>query len=197
MIFDEYRAIDYFHGNPQHAISLVAVHPRDSERLYWNGGQAYTIGMEGKHYKTLKVYRVTDFMQAPGEHEDILDMRVQAEDTIEKLFLKEFHQPQAEVAKQSAAWIAPDGMFYPCRYNEHDSLATRLSVWFYDVLSGTALLEEKRWIRLETSGAINYLGKYKNRLTQAQMNTLSDLLLVSSAAFAHSINDELELAEVE
>src|SRR5260370_12020871 len=112
--FQEYRAMNYFHGNPNGIVSLVAVHPTDPTRLHWNGGQSFTVGTEGKHYATLKVYKLADFMRELGEDEDEFDVQSEAEDAIEKLYFKEFHCPLASEVRQSAAWIAPDGKFYPC-----------------------------------------------------------------------------------
>ena len=194
--FKRYLAIDYFHGNEQHAASLVAVHPDDPERLHWNGGNSYTTGIEGKHYAILKHYRVKDYMQR-AHAEDERDRRAEAEETIEKDFYKEFHRPTPDAPRQSAGWIAPDGRFYACRYNEHDWLAKCLCICIYDdyPYSCSGFLEEKHWLRILSEGVLNW-GGYRGKISQAQYDTLNELAKVSVGKYQQFIRRELENAEV-
>jgi hypothetical protein len=79
----------------------------------------------------------------------------------------------------SAGWIAPDGKFYACAWYQHDSLGTNLMVQF-----GYATIEEweRNWVRLKydpmTRAApfVETGGSEQKPITQAQLNTLYDIL---------------------
>lgn len=78
-----------------------------------------------------------------------------------------------------AGWIGPDGAFYTCAWYQHDALAQNLMTQF-----GYATIEawERDWLRLKYDPAtrtmpfIEYSGFAEYSVTQAQLNTLYDIL---------------------
>lgn len=175
--FAEYRAIRF-----QGIVSLVGVHPSDSTRLHWGGGLAYMAGAIG--VETLKTYFIANYQKADME-------RYEAEDDIEIQFFRDFHVVQPEPVRQSAAWLSPDGTFYPCLDAEHESLAKCLSVQFYGELRASRELEEQGWLRIYGTGISNSLEPFVP--TQSQLDTMADLVQVSTGRFQHFIASKLTL----
>ena len=87
---------------------------------------------------------------------------------------------------QSPGWIAPNGRFFPCPWYEHDSHAEELARKYYPDearrKSGTQIFEEKRWVRLLENGSFRVGPDLQSvpRITQAQRDTLFDLVTVNS-----------------
>lgn len=72
-------------------------------------------------------------------------------------------------------WLAPDGKFYGCNFEHHESLASHLLKFFFNEVSYRAdTLREKGWV---------YIGKHgiytadKTALTKKQKEVLTDLYL--------------------
>jgi len=92
---------------------------------------------------------------------------------------------------QSAGWLSPDGLFFPCNIYEHDELAIKLSQQFYDNnLDGTKLLESKNWIHVTAQGEL--LGSI-NKLTQNQIDTIFDLIIHTCANINNNYCSNLRL----
>jgi hypothetical protein len=103
---------------------------------------------------------------------------------------------------QSPGWVAPNGRFFPCPCHEHDSQAEALARKYYHDearrKSGTQIFEEKRWVRLLENGAFRVGSDLHAlpRITQAQRDTLFDLVSVNSENdFSRSLMMWLDQAE--
>jgi len=187
----EWWAIKYKAGPRSNWIGPTLVEI-DNDTLYWDGGPAHmTIHPDTelehvKHYVNDCDYKSNDWWDRVDE--------------IRNQFEFDF-PPEAEL-KVSAGWLAPDGKFYPCRYMEHLSEAYRLALVYYNSDNGEKTLEEKGWAKIHDDGIIFLLiynrsfgkdGKY----TQAQINTLGDLLVLAKQEdderYAKNIKRELEI----
>lgn len=86
--------------------------------------------------------------------------------------------PQTGVC-DSPGWLAPDGVFYPCCSWEHDSMAWFLYRYVYGrnpETTPTREFEKLGWIRIYDNVFVN-----RQPLTQPQIDTLGELLLVTSS----------------
>ena len=103
--------------------------------------------------------------------------------------------PQRTEPHASAAWLAPDGSFYPCHWLEHDRLAYRLAGAYYNSSDGPRRLERCGWLRLEHDGTVVRHARGQP-LTQAQLDVLFTLLQTSKGSYRANIGEELELSLV-
>jgi hypothetical protein len=109
--------------------------------------------------------------------------------------------PEAEL-KVSGGWLAPDGKFYPCGYMEHLGEAYRLALVLHNDDDGEKTLEEKGWAKILDTGITFLLTFERKGYTQAQINTLGDLLVLAKQEdeekFAENISRELQtIADLE
>lgn len=112
------------------------------------------------------------------------------DDTAYEQFYQDF--PPTHRIQQSPGWLAPDGKFYPCRYFEHDILAGRLSKIYYGTSrSDGSLLEAHNWLRLDYTGFVKSHIHYEG-VTQAQIETLSDLCFHADTEYARNLAHELD-----
>ena len=81
-------------------------------------------------------------------------------------FMPKMSKPMA-----NGGWLAPGGEYYPCGDREHISAAIRLGDQ-----SGGAGLEAKGWIHIYADGEFWVNMERKEKLTQAQMDVLGDIL---------------------
>jgi hypothetical protein len=100
--------------------------------------------------------------------------------------------PQRSEPQASAAWVAPDGSFYPCYWMEHDRLAYRLAGAYYNDPSGPRTLERRGWMRLQNDGSVIWptLGQ---PITQAQLDVLFTLVQTSDGDYRANVSEELGL----
>jgi len=92
---------------------------------------------------------------------------------------------------QSGGWVSPWGAFYPCEIYQHDALAYRLSLGWYDDSRGARGLEQRGWGKIFANGNCDVpLGQ----VTSEQVNTLLDVLFVSdNKVFRAHLTDCLKL----
>ena len=107
-------------------------------------------------------------------------------------FARDF-PPRAVPPHPAAAWVAPDGRFYACRWLEHDRLGYRLAAAYYADLCGPLALEQRGWLRVQHDGTIVRLPSARLP-SQAQLDVLFTLVEVSEGAYGANIREELELA---
>lgn len=91
--------------------------------------------------------------------------------------------------KAAEAWVAPDGRFHPVLICGHYDAAIKLG----DATGGD-ILELRGWAHI-SAGTIQMAAS--KRLTQAQMDTLFDLLLAYRAAeypYLYTFEEEYEAA---
>ena len=102
------------------------------------------------------------------------------------------HEEHAE-PHASAAWVAPDGSFYPCHWLEHDRLAYRLAGAYYNSPDGPRTLERCGWVRLQHDGSVVWHTRGQ-LLSQAQLDVLFTLLQTSEGSYRANIGEVLELS---
>lgn len=144
---------------------LVTIDPNDAdpERFHWFGG--YTWSRDT--YDILREYPSDQYKDGYGNVDG---------DAIEIAFHHDY-PPQTSKPVRSAGWIAPGGQFYVCKPWEHDALAKRLTALYFNVLTGTHILEVAGWIRLYWNGLCAF--QYDTaRVTQKQLDAAGDLLLL-------------------
>jgi hypothetical protein len=107
-------------------------------------------------------------------------------------FGREFPPVRTE-PEPSAAWIAPDGSFYQCRWMEHDRLGYRLSGAHYKDPGGPRTLERRGWMRLQHDGTIVW-PSLSHPPSQSQLDVLFTLMQASTGAFRANVREELEMA---
>jgi hypothetical protein len=107
-------------------------------------------------------------------------------------FGREFPPVRTE-PEPAAAWVAPDGSFYQCRWMEHDRLAYRLSGAHYKDAGGPRTLERRGWVRLQHDGTLVW-PSFSRPLSQAQLDVLFALMQASEGTFRANIREELEMA---
>ena len=153
--FEHWVAINFLN-----MVSLVVLDKEDHTKWYWNGTPTWCSTCNGSSPDIVKDYGMIDTM----DEESIKD--------IEFDFYKTFYNPKKSKPFISGGWISPDGDFYPCKYFEHDSLATALSHIYYpeSTSHGVYSLDTKGWIHLSAEGYP--LG---NKPTQKQLDILFDI----------------------
>ena len=109
-------------------------------------------------------------------------------------FARDF-PPRAVPPHPSAAWVAPDGRFYACRWLEHDRLGYRLAAAYYADPCGPLALEQRGWLRVQHDGTIVRLPS-AGLPSQSQLDVLFTLVELSEGAYRANIREELELAGV-
>jgi hypothetical protein len=113
-----------------------------------------------------------------------------------------FHRSPAVIAHlddKQAGWLAPDGRFFTCAYNGHDSLASILLAHEYGQVGNCVeRLHEHGWLRIHVSGFTMRHPIYNQPFTQAQIDTMSDLSMAPrlSESYRQEMHDSV-LAEVE
>lgn len=138
--------------------SLVAQKSgQPSDRLYWFGGISYMC--MGDRVTIIHTFDPTDDYDR--------------EDEIEIAFWHDWNPPAAgDVAKHG--WLSPDGIFYPCRYGEHDSAAKQIAASKYNTLESTQYLETQKWLRVQ-DGNVVWSGNEQPPATQPQLDKLWDI----------------------
>jgi hypothetical protein len=109
-------------------------------------------------------------------------------------FARDF-PPLPSEPRAGAAWVAPDGRFYGCRWMEHDRLAYRLAAAVYADPRGPWALEQRGWLRIAQDGTA-IRSSFREPPTQEQLNVLFALLQSSEGAFRESMSEELQLARL-
>jgi hypothetical protein len=139
-------------------------------------------------------------MSLPPEHTILKDYPVRCERLSQDWHLaalafgRDF-PPQRTEPHPSAAWVAPDGSFYPCHRLEHDRLAYRLAGACYDSPDGPRRLERCGWLRLEHDGTVVRHARAQP-LSQAQLDVLFTLLQTARGSYRANIADEFELSRI-
>jgi hypothetical protein len=157
---------------------LGIIYPNSPGLMYWEPG--------GLH------------MALPEEHTIIKEYPARCDRLIADwqlaalAFGREFPPMRIE-PEPSAAWIAPDGSFYQCRWMEHDRLAYRLSGAHYKDSGGPRTLERRGWLRLQHDGTIIW-PSLSRPPSQAQLDVLFTLMQASEGAFCANMREELEMA---
>ena len=137
-------------------------------------------------------------MPLPPEHTILKDYPVDCERLSEDwrlaavAFGRDF-PPQRSEPHPSAAWVAPDGSFYPCHWLEHDRLAYRLAGACYKSPDGPRRLERSGWLRLEHDGTVVRHAR-DQPLSQAQLDVLFTLLQAAEGSYRVNIAEELDLS---
>jgi hypothetical protein len=139
-------------------------------------------------------------MSLPPEHTILKDYPVRCERLSEdwpraaRAFGRDF-PPRRSEPHPSAAWVAPDGSFYPCHRLEHDRLAYRLAGACYTSPDGPRTLERCGWLRLEHDGTVVRHARGQP-LSQAQLDVLFTLLQTAEGSYRANIAEELELSRI-
>jgi hypothetical protein len=136
-------------------------------------------------------------MPLPEEHTILKEYPVRCERLAEDWRLAALafgrdYPPKPSEPQASAAWVAPDGIFYACHWLEHDRLAYRLAGAYYNDPGGPRTLERRGWMRLQRDGSI--IWPSSEPLTQAQVDLLFTLLQTSDGVYQSNIREELELS---
>jgi hypothetical protein len=143
--------------------------------FYW--GQSASWSVFSNKDKILKVYG-----KIPSEKQDKLELE----------YIKEFHPITISKPKVSSGWIAPNGNFYSCRSQEHDSLAKHLSaIWYDDINSPVDRLEKEGWIRLFDDGMIICWDGFKDpaiATSDEQQETIWKLSSIGNKAWNNRVS---------
>ena len=107
-------------------------------------------------------------------------------------FARDF-PPRAVPPHPSAAWVAPDGRFFACRWLEHDRLGYRLAAAYYADPCGPLALEQRGWLRVQHDGTIVRAPSVRAP-SQPQLDVLFTLVELAKGAYRANIREELELA---
>jgi hypothetical protein len=110
----------------------------------------------------------------------------------ELYYYRKYTQLKAGVVA-SEGWLSPEGLFYPCGYGGHDSLATRITAVRYGTLNGTKALGRLGWLRLHfRHGAV---APVETKPTTAQMTALWELSTADGATeeFTHGLRQTVEI----
>lgn len=139
-------------------------------------------------------------MPLPPEHTILKDYPVRCErlsDDWPQAALAFGHDfpPQRTEPHPSAAWLAPDGSFYPCHRLEHDRLAYRLAGACYNSPHGPRTLERGGWLRLEHDGTIVWHARGQP-FSQAQLDVLFGLLQTAAGNYRANLGEVLELSRI-
>lgn len=182
----EWWAIKYKAGPKGNWIGPTLVEIEENT-LYWDGGPAHMTIHPDTEMEHVKHY-VNDCDYRSSEWWDRVD-------EIRNQF--EFDFPPEAKLKISGGWLAPDGKFYPCSYMEHLAEAYRLALVHYNSDDGEKTLEEKGWAKILGDGVIFLLTYDRKGYTQAQINTLGDLLVLAKQenreGYAKKISQELQI----
>ncbi len=131
----------------------------------------YMVEKGERNGKTTLEWGTGGYMPWP-ENADVLATYSCEWDEAEIRFYKEFYPITPSDPIYSQGWVAPNGLFYPCSYGEHDRLATRITACLMEMLGSTRFLEEQGWLRI-TSSSVGYTKQPPP--TPEQLNTLVDL----------------------
>jgi len=93
--------------------------------------------------------------------------------------------------KESAGWLAPDGLFYPCENAGHDRLATELAFEIYNSTGGTQTLEKNNWVRISRFGTIT-CENFFFRLNDLQKGAIENLANMSTGVYQKNMLDILD-----
>ena len=137
-------------------------------------------------------------MPLPAEHTILKEYPVRPDRLLEDWRLAELafgrdFPPVRTDPTPSAAWVAPDGSFFACRWMEHDRLAYRLAGAFYNDQHGPRTLERRGWMRIQHDGAVVWTS-LSLPLSEAQLDVLFTLLQMSDGMYRANIREELELS---
>ena len=140
--------------------------------FYWAGGPSYSRDT----FDILKEYDEKDYLDGYGE----LDYS-----KLSAQFCRDFPIPE-DLPRRSAGWVAPDGKFFACHSQEHDSTAFHLDKQYYPeddhAESSVDSLEKRGWIRFFYDGFIMLGGMAQLRgegvfITNEQIDTLTKLAI--------------------
>lgn len=105
-------------------------------------------------------------------------------------FFKEF-PVKPEPPFVSAAWLSPDGDFYPCGHGAHESRAVRITMALFDHQLGAAVLERLGWYKITHSGTVLEPLQWTKEPTVEQYRVL-DQLSQDTTYYAERIRDSME-----
>lgn len=81
---------------------------------------------------------------------------------------KEIKPEKFEIITQDTGWLSPEGDFYPCAYQGHNNLASRLGFKEF-------MLEEKGWVKMQNAEFVwDYMDLGGFRPTQKQIDMIFD-----------------------
>lgn len=148
--------------------SLVTI---EGDTVYWGSGPSHMF----VHDWDEEVQIIKDYGEVDSQDYD-------KEDEIYNQFRLDF-PPEAEL-KLRGGWLAPDGKFYPCRYMEHLNHADDLAfVHYKEEGDGEQRIEKEGWAKIYGDGVCllpsSYKGDKGGEYTQAQLDTLSDLMILA------------------
>lgn len=148
--------------------SLVTL---DGDNLAWDGGPSGFTISNWNHVKLIKQYENNHEYDSNEWWDRVEELRDQ--------FERDF--PPDKGLKVSGGWLSPEGNFYPCGYTEHLDMAYRLAVSLFDSHDGEKFLEDNGWAKVWYDGRIINFRNWELRddYTQAQINTLGDLLVLA------------------
>lgn len=176
--------------------SLVTIR---GNTIYWGGGPSH-MSVHGDWDDTVKIVK---------DYGEIDNMEYDAIDNLYDQFDLDF--PPIAETKVSAGWLAPNGKFYPCHFQEHLSEAQHLAFVLYQERGdGEQRLEKEGWAKIFGEGICILLGTirfnddmtdlYPNmKYTQKQLDTLGDLFVLATQeereGYAKKIKEEIEGAK--
>ena len=166
-MIDHWYAIKHKLGDRWYGPSLITIR---NDAVYWRGGPSYMTVHDWDKVQIIKDYGEIDDMDR-GNIENLYDQ-----------FDLDF--PPIAETKVSAGWLAPNGKFYPCQYMEHLSEARHLAfVHYKERGNGEQRIEKEGWAKIYSDGTCllptSYLYDQDGEYTQAQLDTLSDLLVLA------------------
>ena len=98
------------------------------------------------------------------------------------------------ILQASPGWISPEGDFYHCAFCEHYETALKIVQSMFPTNTDRVtnyeddLLRSQGWITIEGYGDVWYR---KGRITQAQINVLSEVAMISDGYFGRALNKTL------
>jgi len=134
---------------------------REEGILYWGlGGYSHMNIPPDDQFMVVKSYGFFD-----DEDDDMYD-------TVEEIriqFYRDDFPPQPEI-KDSAGWLSPEGLFYPCEYGGHLELSYELCIMLNYDNTYSRDFEDRGWLRVDAE----YI-PFRKDTTQAQLVTLLKL----------------------
>lgn len=91
-----------------------------------------------------------------------------------------------------SGWLAPDGVFYPCEFFEHDKIVWDVTVNYYGESKTSTYIEDRGWIRL-SRGMNSSLSRITP--TQKQLDILYDLLTTLSDEAYDNVQETIFVME--
>lgn len=144
----------------------------DLDKIWWGEGPSYCYLSEED--QIVKSYGIFDDQQ----------------DDTDNIFLEFERDFPPEVGlRDSCGWLSPEGIYYPCGYMEHESIAWTIYAILWNDFGGGRELIWKGWAQI-SDGYI----QYEYPFTQRQLDVLFDLSQVATGELKETCDRYLLIA---